>query len=239
MNEETKIILFGGVEGFGLPAISPYVMKTDVQLKMAGLPYEVRPARPQDSPKGQVPFIDDGGERIADSTFIRAHLEEKYGIDLDEGLSDAERAHAWAIERMLENHFSWAAIVHARWLSPENFAKGPAHFFDGAPDAVREQVIERVRANYHAVGFGRHSELEAETLACHTLRALAAILADKPYLFGAQPCGVDATAFAMLAGTMTPFFESRLRERAEQFPTLVAYVDRMMARFYPEFGWKM
>jgi glutathione S-transferase len=212
-------------------------MKTDVQLKMAGLPYESRPARPQDSPKGQVPFIDDGGEKIADSTFIRAHLEERYGIDLDEGLSDAERAHAWAIERMLENHFSWA-MLYVRWLIPENFAKGPSQFFTGAPEGVREQVLERVRNAHYVSGMARHSELEMETLACHSLRALAAILGDKPYLFGAQPCGVDATAFAMLAGAMTPFFESRLRERAGQFPTLVAYVDRMMARFYPEFGWK-
>jgi glutathione S-transferase len=121
MSPKKPIILYGAAEGFGLPHISPYVAKTEVQLKMAGLPYEKRPARPQDSPKGQVPFIDDNGEAVADSTFIRAHLEEKYGVDLDAGLSEVERAHAWAIERMLENHFSWAAIVHARWLVPENF----------------------------------------------------------------------------------------------------------------------
>jgi glutathione S-transferase len=239
MSAQAPIILYGAVEGFGLPAISPYVMKTEVQLKMAGLDYERRPARPQDSPKGQVPFIGDGEEKVADSTFIRAHLEEKYGVDLDAGLSEVERAQAWAIERMLENHFSWAAIVQSRWLTPENFAKGPARFFEGAPESVREEVLDRVRTNYYSIGLGRHSELEVETLACHSLRALATILGEKPYLFGGTPCGVDATAFAMLAGIMTPFFESRLRERAEQFPTLVAYVDRMMARFYPEFGWKM
>jgi hypothetical protein len=28
-----------------------------------------------------------------------------------------------------------------------------------------------------------------------------------------------------------------LRERAEQFPNLTAYVDRMMVRYYPEFAW--
>jgi glutathione S-transferase len=185
-----------------------------------------------------VPFISDGDETVADSTFIRAHLEEKYGVDLDTGLSEVERAHAWAIERMLENHLSWA-MLQVRWLIPENFEKGPSRFFDGAPEGVREQVLERVRNAHYVSGMARHSELEVETLACHSLRALTAILGDKPFLFGATPCGVDATAFAMLAGLLTPYFESRLRERAEQFPTLVAYVDRMMARFYPEFGWKM
>ncbi|MGB6635003.1 MAG: glutathione S-transferase family protein, partial [Bradyrhizobium sp.] len=33
------------------------------------------------------------------------------------------------------------------------------------------------------------------------------------------------------------FFASPLRERAEQFSNLVAYVDRMMGRYYPEFAW--
>ena len=36
------IILYGAGEGFGLPEISPYVTKTEVQLRMANLRYEKR-----------------------------------------------------------------------------------------------------------------------------------------------------------------------------------------------------
>jgi glutathione S-transferase len=54
---------------------------------------------------------------------------------------------------------------------------------------------------------------------------------------GDRPCGVDATAFAMLAGLLTPFFDSALRERAEGYGNLVAYTDRMMARFFSDFPW--
>jgi hypothetical protein len=32
---------------------------------------------------------------IADSTFIRAHIERKYGFDFDAGLSQQGRAQAW------------------------------------------------------------------------------------------------------------------------------------------------
>ena len=42
----------------------------------------------------------------------------------------------------------------------------------------------------------------------------------------------------MLAALLTPFFESPLRRRAERFPNLVAYVDRLMAQFYPDFPWR-
>ena len=42
---------------------------------------------PPASPKGQLPYIDDEAESIADSTFIRAHIEGKYGFDFDAPLN--------------------------------------------------------------------------------------------------------------------------------------------------------
>ena len=86
------ITLYGIGPGFGLPEISPYVTKTEVQLKMAGLDYRKVKGRAELSPKGQLPFIEDDGELVADSTFIRAHIEARYGVDLDAGLSRVERA---------------------------------------------------------------------------------------------------------------------------------------------------
>ena len=98
------ITLYGFGAGFGLPEISPFVTKTEVQLKMAGIAYRKERAKPPASPKGQLPYIVDEAESIADSTFIRAHLEAKYGFDFDAPLSLQARAQAWAFERMLEHH---------------------------------------------------------------------------------------------------------------------------------------
>ena len=58
---------------------------------------------PPASPKGQLPYIVDEAERIADSTFIRAHIEGKYGFDFDAPLNLQQRAQAWAFERMIEH----------------------------------------------------------------------------------------------------------------------------------------
>src|ERR1700744_2881964 len=80
------ITLFGFGAGFGLPEISPFVTKTEGQLKMSGLAFRKERAMPPASPKGQLPYIEDDGERIADSTFIPAHIERKYGFDFDAGL---------------------------------------------------------------------------------------------------------------------------------------------------------
>jgi glutathione S-transferase len=228
------ITLYGIGPGFGLPEISPYVTKTEIQLKMAGLPYRKVRGRPDASPKGQLPFIEDDGELVADSTFIRAHMEGVYGVDLDVGLTPAERAQAWAIERMIENHLGWC-MIHARWLLKANFGKGPSHFFDAAPEGVREAVWRQVNANVKAVGIGRHSDEEIADLGEKSLDALSHILGEKRFLMGDQVVAVDATAFAMLAAILTPFFDSPLRQRAERFANLVAYRDRLMRRFYSGF----
>jgi glutathione S-transferase len=240
MSDKQVITLFCGGPGFGLPEVSPFCTKTEVQLKMAGLAYRKDTAKPDTSPKGQLPYIEDDGERIADSHFIRAHIERKYGVDFDRGLDAAARAQAWAVERMLENHFLWA-FAYARWMIPENFEKGPAHFFDHAPAPLREQLRNEVRGRVSTrlfeVGMTRHSPDEIVGLGERSLLALSALLGDKPYLMGESPAGIDATMFGMLAGILTPFFESKLRRKAESFPNLVAYTGRMMQQYYPSHAW--
>ncbi len=231
------IVLYAFGPAFGLPDPSPFVMKSEVQLKMAGVPYRFERGAPPTAPKGKVPYIQDGSERIGDSTFIRAHVEEKYSFDFDKNLSAKQRAEAWAIERMLEDHL-YFALIHARWMDDENFAKGPAHFFDGLPAEAREtaraQGRERVRQNLFAHGLGRHRDDEIVELGARSLSALSALLGDKPYLFGETPCGADATAFGMAASILTPFFEAPLRTRAESYANLVAFRDRMMQKYYPQ-----
>ncbi len=234
------ITLFAAGEVFGLPDGSPYVTKTEIHLKMAGLSYAKSPAHPELSPKGQLPWIEDDRVLIADSHFIRLHLEEKYGFDFDAGLSGLERAQAWAIERMIENHFGWT-MAGIRWLDETNFAKGPAQYFTGMPAeaqaAIKEDVQKEVASRIFAVGLGRHTPEEVLGLGERSLSALSLILGDKAYLMGDKPTGVDAIAFGVLAGLMTPFFEAPVRDLALGYPNLTAYVDRMMARFYPDFAW--
>ena len=234
--EGTMITLYAFGPAFDLPDPSPFVTKAEVLLKMAGEPYKVDAMGFSKAPKGKLPYIDDDDERIADSTFIRWHLEKKYKVDFDRGLTEEQRASAWAFERTVEDHLYWA-LVHARWTDDANFGKGPRHFFRAAPAPIRPLIISmvrrKVRANLHGHGLGRHKPDEITALATRSIDAVAAYLGAKAFFMGSEPVGVDATIFAFAAGTLCPLFETPIRSAAERHDNLKRYVGRMTARFYP------
>jgi glutathione S-transferase len=231
------ITLYAFGPAFGLPDPSPFVMKTEVLLKMAGLPYRTDTTGFRKAPKGKLPYIGDNGEIIADSTFIRFHLEKKYGVDFDRALDREQRATAWAFEKLAEDHLYWA-LVEARWCDTANFNKGPRKFFSAVPGPMRPFVMamvrRQVRRNLHGQGMGRHSPPEIATLATRGIDAIAAYLQQKPFFMGAEPSGVDATIFAFAAGLLCPTFETPLRTATERHDNLRRYVGRMTARYYPE-----
>jgi glutathione S-transferase len=224
---------------FGLPDPSPFVMKAEMLLKMANVEYRTDTGGFSKAPKGKLPYLDDDGTIVADSTFIRWHLEKKYRADFDQGLDPAQRAAAWAFEKMIEDNLYWV-IVHDRWVDDENFRKGPRRFFDRVPAPIRPLIVpmirRKVRGALHGQGIGRHSEEEIQALGTRSIEAIAGFLGDKPFFFGANPTGVDATVFAFVAGALCPVFDSRTRAAAEQLDNLRRYVGRMTARFYPELG---
>ena len=223
---------------FGLPDPSPFCMKADVLLKMSGLPYKLDHSGFMKAPKGKQPYIDDGGQKIADSTFIRWHLEGRHRIDFDPRLTPEQKATAWAFEKLCEDQLYWG-IVRNRWVNYGNFEKGPVRFFDAVPAFIRPFVIAKSRRDVHNAlhgqGLGRHSVEDTERIVIHGVKALSDFLGSKPFLMGDHPCGADAMAFSLLCGLLCPRFEGPLLDATKARANLVAYRDRGMARWYPDF----
>jgi glutathione S-transferase len=230
------ITLFTFGPGFGLPDPSPFVMKVETLLKMAKLSYRTDTTGFSKAPKGKLPYIDDDGTVVSDSTFIRWHLEKKYRIDFDQGLDASQKATAWAFEKMAEDQLYWV-VVNDRWMDDVNFRKGPLKFFERVPAPLRPIVVtivrRKLRTTLHGQGIGRHSPDEVLALATRSIDAIADFLGDKPFLMGSEPTGVDATMFAFACGLLCPHFDTRIRAVAEQRGNLRHYVGRMTARFYP------
>jgi glutathione S-transferase len=233
------ITLYCFRRGPGLPDFSPFVVKTMLLLKLAGLDYVEDRSGLQRAPKGKLPYIDDGGVIVAESTFIRWHIEQTRGIDLDRELTAEQRAVAWAAEKMCEDHLYWIAM-RGRWLDDANFARGPARLFDSAPALLRpfikNLVRGKIRKALHAQGTGRYTDEEAALLGVRDIETLATLLGDKPYFFGHKPCGADATFFAFISAGLAPIWESPLRDAAKKAPNIVAYRDRIMQTYFPDFA---
>jgi glutathione S-transferase len=231
------ITLYAFGPAFGLPDPSPFVMKTEVLLKMAGLPYRTDTKGFSKAPKGKLPYLRDGEEIIADSTFIRFHLEKRYNIDFDKGLSPRERGLAWAVEKMCEDHLYWL-LMYARWADDANFKRGPATFFDVAPAPIRpfvkRLIRRRVRQTLHGQGADRYTEGERTILAERIFASLSAILGDQPYIMGDQPCGADASVFAFVLGALCPVFDTGMRTSAEMYANLKDYCARLTRQYYPD-----
>jgi glutathione S-transferase len=220
---------------FGLPDASPFVIKAMLLLKFAGLPYAENRKGFARAPKGKLPYIDDDGTILADSTFIRLHIEKKYGFDFDPGLGPEQKAYAWAVEKMCEEHLYWA-LVAERWCIEENFAKGPAQFFKAVPVPLRPlvqfMVHRKVRKRLDLQGFGRHSRSEQAILAKADIDAIATLLGDKAFLMGERPCGADAAVFGVVACFLDPELSTEIRTAAEKHQNLIAYRDRILRDYF-------
>lgn len=230
-----KLQMFGAA--FGLPDQSPFAMKGEMLLKLAGLDYTTEIGDVRKAPKGKMPVLLDGGAVVADTTFIRFHLEDRYGIDFDDGLSARDRGIAWSVEKMLEESL-YFAVMYERWEIDENFDRGPRMFFDTIPAPMRGLLVhmirKQVKRNLWGQGTGRHSRSEICRLAKRMLTSLSDVMGDNRYLMGPRTCGADAAVFPFVAGSLCPVFDSEVLEYAQSHKNLVEYNQRMMAEFYPE-----
>lgn len=222
---------------FGLPHASPFAIKTELLLKMSGLPYELARADIRKAPRGKIPWIVDGDEVISDSRLIKQHLEVRHGIDFTADYSPRILGFGLAIERMLEDHLYFFNVDN-RWLRPENFEAGPARFFDAAPAVLRPlikaMVLRKVGNQVRMQGTGLLTDAEKLSLVRRAVDAIDAMIAGQQYLLGGRVCGADATAYGFLASLASKFFQSDYADYAQSKPELMGYLERMRAEFYPD-----
>jgi glutathione S-transferase len=232
------ILLYQFAPSLGLPNASPFCLKLETYLRMAGLPFEIprfRLQQLQGAPKGKMPYIVDGTRTVADSSLIIDYLEATYGDPLDAWMGAEQRAVALAWQRLLEEHLYWA-VVYTRWVEPEGWALTQTAFFAGLPAPLAWIIPPLARRGMvkelHGHGMGRHSREDVHALGCRDITALAGFLGDKPYLMGDQPCALDAVAYGFLANLLCVPLESALKHHAQKYPQLERFCQRMKSRYY-------
>jgi len=229
-----------------LPSLSPYCLKVETWLRLAGLKYEnVDHRMKYKSKKGQLPFIEVNGEEIADSAIIIKELGQRFNTDLDAGLSAEQRNVAHANTSMIENHFAWV-VKFWRTKNPATMLAGYKmdlqHLTDKKwPKAVLEFIFKikfrRAAKKVRAHGIGVHKPEEIEEFGHNDLKVLSDLLGEKQFFFGDSPTTLDVVAFANLAQVvfMDKDVTYSLRDwMQENCANLVSFCERMKERSFPD-----
>lgn len=232
------IVLHQFAPAWDLPNLSPFCMKVETYLRMAGVSYEVAAALPPQAPKRKLPFITDRGRRIADSRFILEYLKENYGDTVDGHLTPELSSLSSALQRLIEEDLFWV-ILYSRWGKRDaNWAENKRAIFGGLPPVLRDLVARYARrhicSTLRAHGIARHSDAEIYRIGQHDLDVLSTQLGAKPWFLGDRPCSLDASAFGSLANVLWCPIESPLKEHARKLANLVAFCERMCERYFSE-----
>jgi len=157
------IKLFQFPRMFSIPNLSPFCCKLETWLRIAQVLYEVVDTPdPRKGPKGKLPFIEDAGVRIADTSIIVNHLVQTRGVDPDARLDTSQRATALLVQRTLEEHYAFVTL-YTHFIRDEGWRHTHVGF-NTIPALVRPLVASMVRKQMRKIlwtqGVLRHSDEE-------------------------------------------------------------------------------
>ncbi|CAH1268860.1 FAXC [Branchiostoma lanceolatum] len=214
--------------------MTPFGMKLETYLRMADIPYEPVYGWSM-GPKGKIPWIEYNGEAMGDSGLIIEFLNKEKGVDLNQSLSDADKAVSRAFTKMGEENTYWGGARY-RWI--DNF--DTVHEVLEVSWIVKilgllRPVRSTIRENMWAHGIGRHSRDEIEGIVEKDIKAVSTFLGTKPYLMGDEPTEADAALFGQLVEACFAFPGSYMERLVTvDCPNLQAYVNRMKNRYWPD-----
>lgn len=235
-----NIVLHQFAPMYGLPNPSPFCIKLETYLRLAGFAYTTATIKgPPRSQTGKAPYIELDGQIICDSGLIIAHLESKFGNRLDGRLTLAERAQSLALQRMMEEHVYWA-VVYARWVDPDKADHVRSYIRDviGLPrwllPLVAPMIQRQMRKALRAHGLGRHDAATIWRLGIDDVNALGHWLGNRSFGFGASAAVFDATLFAFIASIVHTPWDFPLKSHTLKHRNLVDHSARMLQTVFPE-----
>jgi glutathione S-transferase len=232
----TDLRVFTFSPDWGLPSAGPFAIKLLAWLELAGIPYEqVVEDNPGKGPKGKNPWIELDGELIGDTEIIIELLAQRYGIDLDAGLTDEQKAVGLAWRRTFEEHFhqvlEWELFEHpagAAYMRRSLTAKMPPVI----GPVVYTMLQSHLKKQLYARGVARHTPQIIEAKGRKDVNALADFLGDRPFLLADQPTLTDTAVFGLLAPMAYWSMETPVASYAKSVRPIASYCDRMRQRCF-------
>mmetsp|Transcript_23775 Transcript_23775/g.40920 ORF Transcript_23775/g.40920 Transcript_23775/m.40920 type:complete len:311 (+) Transcript_23775:64-996(+) len=228
---------------------SPFTLKMETYLRMAGIPYEVDKSPELQimakSPTQKIPCIVYHGQVIPDSSRIIDFLRAEFGVFLDADLTAEEQAITTLVQRTLEGSLYFVALYY-RWIEDAGFAYVLKNYLTDMPGLVKRFLFMHIRkavsAQAFAQGISRYPPEYVATISERDVAAVAQMYGNDPnkvFFFGHdKPTSIDATVFGFVAGIVFIEFDNPTRQHFLHHPNLVRYAKRLMERYYPTLAQK-
>jgi glutathione S-transferase len=225
------ITLFSYPELYGLEDNNPYGLKIFAFLRLCGLPFDhkhILDARL--APRAQLPYVTDGEDSIGDSDAIIAYLKRKYELTIDATLTSEQRDLDLLMRRSLDDLY-WV-MSYSRWRDPRFWPTFKQQLLNTHADVSADDLDAAQKYNfqrYHYQGIGRFEPEDAYARGIADLQAVAHLLGDKEFLFGAQVGSIDASVYGFVANIFFYDINTPLREFVVSQPNLVRHCRAMRA----------
>jgi glutathione S-transferase len=233
----SEVVLYQAPRLWGLPNPSPFCVKVELWLRLAGVPYTSRVGLPVRAPRGKVPWIEHEGQQIADSEEILRYLEGAFGDPLGEASrGPEERGRARLVRRTLEEGTYFLAL-YDRWVDDRHWPTTKAGFFERLPWPMRDilayWVRRGARSRCDGQGVSRYSDAQRAEMAAADWAAVSAALGDGPYLLGDRASAADCTLYGFACQAMWAPYDTAMARSVRADPRLVAYAERIRNRAWP------
>lgn len=221
--------------GWGHLNPSPFCMKVEVWLRLAGVEYRAAPtllaAR---APRKKLPWIELDRQRLADSEVIIHALAREHGDPLGDAGGPTGSGHL--LRRTFEESF-YFGLVAERWLDEAVKRVYTSALLAGLPAPLRpltRTLAERALSRQlWEQGTGRRSLAEIAEGMKADLTAASEHLGDAMFFGGETPRALDATMYSFLSNVWHIPVETRAKQTVSRLPRLVAYLYRMERRLGP------
>ncbi len=236
--ETAPLVLHDFPAATGLPgwaSFSPFVLEVDRALKLAKLPFEIRPVDMMQlkklNPLGQLPVLSIGDENVADSTRILHRIEQLRPGSMTGGLDARGVAEAWLWEEFADVAL-YPYVLATRWIDERGWPLPRRAFFQGVPALIRPLVAAMVRRDTVQKVFARDFTRAGLDACFARMRAvldhLDARAPEEGFWMGPLPSAADVGLFAHLHSLRLPETPWRAEDLAQRVK-LTRWLDRVDA----------
>jgi glutathione S-transferase len=199
---------------FGVADNNGYGLKVFAFLRLAGVPFQQEHIfDASKAPRGQLPYIVDGGDTVGDSETILGFVTQKYGLTLDAGLTAAQRTTNLLVTRMLDDLY-WV-MSYSRWKDERYWQQFRDALMREHPVLTEEGLNKAKEFNarrYYYQGIGRFDPDAAMARGLADLSALAELIPANAYVHGSKPTSIDAAIYGFIANIYFYDIETPLKQ---------------------------